>query len=991
MTWRVCSARSFAVLGSAVRRGQSRIPFAAPVALSTNYRTRTVLSESVAQTLFSQGSAAPLVRRALQDTEASIESSHCVAAAASTSFGLAFGNGDGGVTFVEDQDNDEYTERTGEEATLTSSVEAFLQEELLSVVRARATVAAPPGGSPPPPVAAAVGGTTASSSSAAAAGPVPSAAALGSWSGEKVNDLFQQLSDRLQSRSSARAASFTARTAGGVATSLTPEQLADLRGALDFLITHLPATTQFCLEACLLAFHAGLHSRCCELFCAFIDGSAPSLFTSSGVETLVEVVLRAAVAAEDRATLQRCLHLALRLVERERVSTTAGFSSKNENPTEQWVASPAVMLVLRVYVQCAVLCASQPGRTVSSLSDEKGESEIPHGNPPVDATTASPSPSSSVEALGQHMAMEAAPALRIPKDTVEVFFAESVRLIQYNRRRRRGGEVKGSRAGEAAVAFQLFQLWCREFSSSPPPPPSSSSTASPGAQHSPLGSSEVRWLNASCLHVLLRAAVAEQSADMAELAALYVDLYLDGLFRGNQGTANALAEEEQEGREEGMMTAENDHRPQASGKRSERRESDEASMPILSRSDDALIVTLLRFFSSSRQTTRALRWFQQLQERFPAFLPSVPLANVIARLAAECRDVKLAAWSLETILSERQPSPPSSADLFATLCACARSGMPNLNAVLYSLLEHDLLRLNEEELLFIRLQHCRRELNWRAELEETLRLLTPQGESGEDSAPFTVPSSSLTSTTSPVCGPTMSARHGDHTLTTDLPAAVSIRNVEAILLIMQEGEYAHFMTYYRYFLSRCTRSLTTEDRVMWALSAVVWATTNAGRLPPQDVLYIAQEVQQLLRSTVTSPSAARTRRSLQVKWENFRLQYPPKWWARQQRRAAHRRESRQRRGVGETGNTATVEQSAADLSLPSIGTQMAAPLFARFAKRKHLVRLSQSPLHLLERTTAQQQRDIYHRVGDTGETEADVPGRVEWQRYLRESANYPQR
>lgn len=83
----------------------------------------------------------------------------------------------------------------------------------------------------------------------------------------------------------------------------------------------------------------------------------------------------------------------------------------------------------------------------------------------------------------------------------------------------------------------------------------------------------------------------------------------------------------------------------------------------------------------------------------------------------------LALWCLETMLHSQQPSPPTGNALFLAVTACAKAGLPEMEQVLQSLLENQVLALTEEEVLHARLLHCRRDIHWRERLETLVPLL----------------------------------------------------------------------------------------------------------------------------------------------------------------------------------------------------------------------------------------------------------------------------
>lgn len=83
----------------------------------------------------------------------------------------------------------------------------------------------------------------------------------------------------------------------------------------------------------------------------------------------------------------------------------------------------------------------------------------------------------------------------------------------------------------------------------------------------------------------------------------------------------------------------------------------------------------------------------------------------------------LSLWCLETMLHTQQPVPPSGNALFLALTACAKAGLSELEQVLQSLVENQVLSLTDEEILHARLLNCRRDIHWCTRLEALVPLV----------------------------------------------------------------------------------------------------------------------------------------------------------------------------------------------------------------------------------------------------------------------------
>lgn len=208
------------------------------------------------------------------------------------------------------------------------------------------------------------------------------------------------------------------------------------------------------------------------------------------------------------------------------------------------------------------------------------------------------------------------------------------------------------------------------------------------------------------------------------------------------------------------------------------------SAATVQKAEEELVLQQLRFLLFSRQGKRALLWWSWLSEMttvssnhspnqnnnssagsstsaptvvslYP--VPSIPVVTTLARIAGEFSTTNdyhvqsfrrggpalqrdgglrrpvvphatqdpsaLSLWCLETMLHIQQSAPPSGDALFLGVSACAKAGLPELDEVLRSLLVNDVLALTEEEVLHVRLLHCRRDVHWHERVGTLVPLL----------------------------------------------------------------------------------------------------------------------------------------------------------------------------------------------------------------------------------------------------------------------------
>ncbi|KEG11305.1 hypothetical protein DQ04_02751030 [Trypanosoma grayi] len=257
--------------------------------------------------------------------------------------------------------------------------------------------------------------------------------------------------------------------------------------------------------------------------------------------------------------------------------------------------------------------------------------------------------------------------------------------------------------------------------------------------------------------------------------------------------------------------------------------------------DDALFQQTLLFFNVSMQNPKGVAWVRRIRSLWPDYIPSVSLAHITARLAADTSDEELAVWCLQALLSERQPVPPSPQDVFPCLTALARCRAKNFKKLLYALEESGLVKLTEEEYLYLNLTHCRRSVHWEDELNQYIE------------------------------------RHLTHVTMGPTRAGLSVRNAGLMLRILQEGEHAGFMKYYRIVRKEFyIHNLTASVQAQWLAIALKWAATQR-RLELGDYELLVKEAYGFLGNTVDDSSPALFAHSLRSKLES-RLNVVQQLW-----------------------------------------------------------------------------------------------------------------
>ncbi|KAG8348589.1 hypothetical protein TRVL_00597 [Trypanosoma vivax] len=233
--------------------------------------------------------------------------------------------------------------------------------------------------------------------------------------------------------------------------------------------------------------------------------------------------------------------------------------------------------------------------------------------------------------------------------------------------------------------------------------------------------------------------------------------------------------------------------------------------------DDALLQQCLSLFSSSSEDRKGALWFKQFRVVHRGYVPSVAVVHTVAKLAGEARDDSLAAWSLETLLSERQASPLSSRDIFPSLVALAKCHVKEFKKILRELEESELVELNEEEKLYLHLLYSRRSLYFQEDMVQHVE------------------------------------KHLTHVVGCLSRAGFTVRNVGLLLLAMQELEHVDFMRYYNIFKKELHADINATTSAQWLAVALEWAQKQPA-LKHDDYESLRNETHILLQQTESQRS-----------------------------------------------------------------------------------------------------------------------------------------
>ncbi|KAK7200294.1 hypothetical protein NESM_000082200 [Novymonas esmeraldas] len=678
---------------------------------------------------------------------------------------------------------------------------------------------------------------------------------------------------------------------------------------------------RFVSEACRLGHAVGLHSRCCTVYAEAMllprasrhrdlqqqqgQGHAASAVLNRADEvqwSVPDFVIAAAGEVDDLATLQLCL------------------DAGNSTPAMEAVdaASPSRLTALHVYAQCIRVWLRRGWHSESAPATVTAAADAGAALPERDASTTTADTSASVGLSEQQrwhdLTLEALRHLSIRDGEAAAVLRTSLQRARY-RHVDTGGDWS---AAQAVVYAQVYQHWLGD------------EVAGRAAASSPRV-----LLTVPALVTLMRTAVSARQHDVAEWATLCVDACLEEW--GSPPTDSTTAAP---------------HERRLAAPLPPTASPSTQTLPQL----DTLLALYLRHLQQSGQRRRAVRWLSRLR-RLPSTAPvavsaltTLPVAREAARIAGDELDAELATWCLELCLGASTAAiRPSHADILHCLCAYARCGLPNFESVLHSLHQNELLRPSLEELLYVRLLHARRSVNWRAEWEACIAPLSTVSEAHiveDGTAAGRRPSRVVTLRTAPLterhmlhggAGLVDEENVGDGNAPVEVSDVFSPRVVGQALLVLQEGEHGDFMAYYRAFLHSFSAQATPHDRGRWVMLALLWATQLRGSARQEDLVYIAREVEQLTRlqrQNAHSPAPSRPTalpaevwRGLSRNWAVLYQQYPPSLWSR----AVAERDTDACQG------TPPPPAARQLLCTPSAAALATTPGLTRFAKRRRLL------------------------------------------------------
>ncbi|RNF19821.1 uncharacterized protein Tco025E_04060 [Trypanosoma conorhini] len=233
--------------------------------------------------------------------------------------------------------------------------------------------------------------------------------------------------------------------------------------------------------------------------------------------------------------------------------------------------------------------------------------------------------------------------------------------------------------------------------------------------------------------------------------------------------------------------------------------------------DDALLQQLLAFFVASMQGAQGAALLRRIRQLCPDYTPSIAAVQSAARVAGHAVDEELAVWCLQALLSEGQPVPPSSQDIFVCLIALAKCRATNFKKLLHALEESCIIALSEEERLYLDLLFARRSVFWREEFGERVEHLLTQGKGGTSRA------------------------------------ALSVRNFTSLLYLLQEGEDPGFMNYYVALGSELQTREMQPTKAQWVAIALKWAASQPA-LEQRDYKLLVNEAHALLDASADASS-----------------------------------------------------------------------------------------------------------------------------------------
>lgn len=244
--------------------------------------------------------------------------------------------------------------------------------------------------------------------------------------------------------------------------------------------------------------------------------------------------------------------------------------------------------------------------------------------------------------------------------------------------------------------------------------------------------------------------------------------------------------------------------------------------------DDTLLQQCVFSLNMLAQNARGAQLIKNVCDLYPDYIPSVAVVHSAARVAGSIADERLGIWCLQALLSERQPIPPSSQDIFLSLVALAKCRALNFKKLFCALENSGLIKPNEEERLHLDLLFSRHSVYWEEEVGQKIE------------------------------GYFLSAT-GDFSR-----AAMSARNISLLLRILQESEHAKFMDYYTLFRNEFSGRENLPVRAQWAAIALKWAMFQRS-LSEETCDLLVSEARTFLDDTADGSSAVPLDHSLKSK------------------------------------------------------------------------------------------------------------------------------
>ena len=214
----------------------------------------------------------------------------------------------------------------------------------------------------------------------------------------------------------------------------------------------------------------------------------------------------------------------------------------------------------------------------------------------------------------------------------------------------------------------------------------------------------------------------------------------------------------------------------------------------------------------------------QLVQRKP-YVPSNSVVALIVRAAGELKKLDLCLQCVDILLAgssgDKDHTPPSPYEMFSCLIALAKCTAPNFFQILQlCTVDSELIKLTEEELLYIRLQYIRNSVDARERIEQIQEVILLDYNNNNDS---------------------------------DRDAVLTLRNKNLILHILQTCDSDCFVTVLRCFCSKLGSLAKAEHS--WASLALFWAEGRRHRMSKADREFFQQLLSALDMNDVSSPRA----------------------------------------------------------------------------------------------------------------------------------------